>query len=148
MERYLAYEGAAGLDCYLRLFNGVGNVFDFADNQFRSLATAATSELEMTERTAMNGTDFSVYLAAIDFDDVNDSDEPMQIFWRVYDNATPADSDVSISELKTFLVAGGRIVPETLAHVTQAVLDQMTDAKVIASYTEIPLLQRTGIPPA
>lgn len=147
MIRDFAYEGEEGLDAYMRIFDATGLVFDFADNQFRSLATAATPFLGMTEKTAMNGTGYSAYIASIDVSNIYSLDEAKQLFWRVYNNATPADSDVSISELRSILVSAGRVVPETIAHVTNATISQLVEAKVINTYSELNLTQRTGIPP-
>lgn len=147
MIRTFAHEDSEGLNAYMRVFNSAGLVFDFADNQFRSLATAATPHIAMTEAEDMNGEGFSVYLSDIELNLVHSLDESKQFFWRAYNNATPTNGDVSISGLRCIVLSAGRIVPETVAHVTAAVINQLIEAKVINSYSELNLTQRTGIPP-
>ena len=96
--RNFYYVGDAGLDAYVRIFNSDGLAFDFNDSTFKAIGSATTPQQVMTERTALNGTGQSGYVTALDLGAIHDGLGPMEFFGQVYDNATPAATDVAISD--------------------------------------------------
>jgi len=99
---------ADSLNIYFRLFNITGQAFDFNDNTFKTLSTATTPYVTATERTDMDGTNFSHYTATVDLANVNYS-APMEVYWKAYDNVSPADADVAVSTIGSMWVTFGEI---------------------------------------
>lgn len=102
----------AGANVYVRIFgrtgSEVGQVFDDNDDTFKSLATATTPYLTCTEQTAEDGTSYSVYTVSVDLANINSTLAAKDYVIKAYDNASPADADVAISEELGFTVHASR----------------------------------------
>lgn len=98
MIRTFSFVGDAGLDAYVRVFNGSGQAFDFDDNTFKSLASCTTPYQTMTERSDVDGTSRSGYVTSLDLGAIHDGIGLQNFIVQVYDNAAPADSDVAVSD--------------------------------------------------
>lgn len=96
----LFVEHTASADVYFRIFNASGQVFDFSDNSFDTIAGATTPHVVATERADMAGTGRSGYTATVNLANVNNS-AAAQFVVKAYDNSTPAATDNPIAPVST-----------------------------------------------
>ena len=112
------HRNTASRNVYFRLFEtSTGNVFDFNDNTFKALAGATTPSVAATERGDMDGTGYSVYVANINLSNVHNEGVAKYIIAKAYDNAAPADADISISDDIGIYVQFGELKKKTVVAV-------------------------------
>jgi hypothetical protein len=89
-----------------------GLVLDFADNTFKTLASATTPY--QTATAAASGSGKSLYHTTLDLDEVNPDavDRRYQIQW--YNNAAPAVADVPLAVVPPLRVIAGRADPREI----------------------------------
>lgn len=104
-----SFEHTAAANIYFRIFNMSGQVFDFNDNTFKSLAAATTPYVTATEKADMGGTGRSGYVATINLTNVNNTGAANRYELKAYDNAAPADGDNPVSDALPFTVKFGKL---------------------------------------
>lgn len=105
--KVFSFDYDAGANIYVRIFgrtgSEVGQVFDDNDNAFKA-AISATTHLVCTEKTLEDGTSKSSYTVSIDLADLNSTLALKDYVIKAYNNATPAATDVAVSDTLAFSV--------------------------------------------
>lgn len=99
----------AGLPIYFRLFDDLGQVFDFDDATFKALTAATEPYLVATERQYMDGTGRSGYTCALDLADVYLGLVPKRYVLQAYAAITPATEDLAVSSPMGITIQAGEI---------------------------------------
>ncbi len=106
ITRYLPSH-TAGASVYIRIYDSARLVFDFSDNTFKALASCTTPYKFCTEKADGDGTGYSDYVVDIDLSLLNDLPTIDWFSLKFFVNATPADSDVAVSDPLDLTVQGG-----------------------------------------
>jgi hypothetical protein len=103
---YWKVDYPSGSDIYIRLWNDSHQVFDFNDSTFKAIASATTPYLECTYSASeqIYRTD-----STIDWGDVWNKGTPLNVTVFAYDNATPDDADVPVTEATQVTVQFGEL---------------------------------------
>lgn len=91
----------ASATVYASVWNAAGQVLDFNDNTFKTLGSATTPGLALTERSDAGGTGKSLYTGALDLADVNALQDVLSVAISFYVQAggSPAPStDATIGD--------------------------------------------------
>jgi len=82
-----AQDYTASKNCYAVIYNAAGNVFDFADNTFKAIASATTPFATMTEQTSGGGTGQSTYAVTVNLALLNKTLETVRYGITFYERA-------------------------------------------------------------
>lgn len=99
----------AGEDVYFRVFDAAGNVYDPTAKRFVAIGSTADDFIESTEITSIGGTGFSAYKAALTLAELHSAGDLKPLLALAFDNAAPADADVTILPPLQFAVQFGRL---------------------------------------
>lgn len=100
------FTGTAATTHRLAIFNSTGQVFDFNDSTFKSLASATTPYTNATERADMGGTK-SGYTASVNLALLNSTTTPIKFFADWY---TDTGLTTRVSESSEFTVCNSELM--------------------------------------
>ncbi len=106
----LSVEYASSANLYLRVYDAAnGDVFDFADNTFKSFSQATTPhKFADAEQTGAAGQGRSQYLWDLDLSAINNTAVARDCIVKIFDNGTPSPNDNAVKEPVPLTVRLGR----------------------------------------
>lgn len=118
MASYIfAQDYTASKNCYAVIYDTSGNVLDFSDSTFKSLASATTPSAAMTELTSGGGTGLSTYTVTINLASLNKTLNPVRYGITFFERAggSPAPlTDTAWLNRTTFSVQAAEIGEDLL----------------------------------
>lgn len=99
----------SGQNLFFRIFNNIGQVWDFTAKSFVALTGTSNDYIAATERTSVGGTGFSGYSVALPISELHTAGDAKGLVLMAYNASSPADANPTIMAPLPFSVQFGRI---------------------------------------